>query len=243
MSNLEEQVALLGGRIAALEGKVEQPGAKEPTFREKLNAERRERIELSNKKEEERRDSGRNQAHLAPQERKQEITRTHTSLLAPVLAERPNKTTNSADGAGGSTGGGPHPFKLTTSTGNYAVGAGSITDGTNGDLVTLPAAVFNSKTASTGFVVLEADVDEDFLVTDWVVVIEGNAANTAEVGMTTSDPIRQEKIRLLIGMLTVTGEIITVSQATFSSQRITYGFLNGSVVKVFESAPSHPDNL
>lgn len=139
-------------------------------------------------------------------------------------------------------GSGDHPFKITAETGTYTISSGSITDGTNGDAIDLAGIIETSHAASSGYVVISASVDSSLVVTSWGVAIEV-IGDTDEVLMTTSPPIEQESIRLVIGKLAVSGDTITVSQALFTSVRITYGLINGVAVKVFEAAPTHAGDL
>jgi hypothetical protein len=140
------------------------------------------------------------------------------------------------------------PFKLTTSVvdgaAKYTIGKGSITDGTNGTAINLAGVTETAMSASAGYVVIEATVASDLTLSSWAasVVSESDAA---EVRMTTSGTIRQDKIRLLIGKLTMSGSpaVATAAQACYTDQRITHGFLNGSMVKVFETAPTHPTKI
>jgi hypothetical protein len=152
--------------------------------------------------------------------------------------------------SGGGTGGGEtfsHPFKITTSTvddvAKYTVAKGAITDGTNGTAISLTGIIETTTTATAGYVVLEADVDELLVITGWALAIKSTAAEANEVGMTTTGEIRQNKIRLLIGKLTLDGAVATAWQAQFASVRIGRGILNGVEVKVFEHAPTHATKI
>jgi hypothetical protein len=151
---------------------------------------------------------------------------------------------------GGGRGGGAeflHPFKLTTSTvegvAKYKVSKGSIQDGTNGTPIALTGITETDTTATAGYVVLEADVDADLVITGWALAIKSGATDAKEVGMTTEDPIRQNKIRLLIGKLTLDGAVATPWQAQFASVRINIGLVNGVAAKVFEDAPTYPTSI
>lgn len=143
---------------------------------------------------------------------------------------------------------GPHPFNLVTrridGKDHWRVIylGSSITDGTNGAAVDLTLVGFNADNpiTETKYIVLEADVDPDLVVTNWalVEVAPGDEANLEEVGMSDDDSTIQGKLRLLIGKVTIEPDKpINVAEAVFTAQRITHGFLNGIMVKVFESAP------
>jgi hypothetical protein len=150
---------------------------------------------------------------------------------------------------GGGSGGSEfsHPFQITTATvssvAKYTVAKGAIQDGTNGTPISLSGITETETTATAGYVVIEADVDEDLVITSWAMAIKSTAAEAAEVGMTTTGTIRQNKIRLLLGKLTLDGDVATAWQAQFSSVRITVGLLNGVAVKVFEDAPTYPTSI
>lgn len=153
---------------------------------------------------------------------------------------------------GGASGGGTSfvPWKLTTSLDGsdiqWAVSSASsgITDGTNGDAIDLSSAGFDTPTTITAekYIVLEADVDTDLVVSGWALAAVDSGA-CDEVGMTTSETIRQNKLRLVIGKVTIGDGVGTAWQACFTSQRITHGILDGIVCKVFESAPTHPTKI
>lgn len=151
---------------------------------------------------------------------------------------------------GGGSGGGTefsHPFKITTSTvegvAKYKVAKGSIQDGTNGTAISLAGITETETTATAGYVVIEADVDADLVITGWALAIKSGATDAQEVGMTTTGDIRQNKIRLLIGKLTLDGAVATAWQAQFSSVRINVGLVNGVAGKVFEDAPTYPTSI
>ncbi len=190
----------------------------------------------------------RNLAALQPDSERQPMT-GHSSESS--LPSTPFATTG---GGGGrrpapeeSSGSFSHPFKLTTSvvssTPKYKVHDGSITDGTNGDAIDLSLILNDDLTATDGFVVIEADVDEDLEVSGWNLLIVTDADDAAEVRLTTDDPPVQDKLRLLIGKLALDDDVAIPTQALITSVRITHGILNGALVKVFEAAPSHPDDL
>lgn len=140
-----------------------------------------------------------------------------------------------------------HPFKVSaTSEGLssvYEISKGSIIDGTNGDPIDLGDIIEDESPASSGHVCVEAAVNEDLSITGWTKAIKGGTEAAKEVEFTTEAPVRQTKIRLHLGKITIDGDTTTVAQACFQSQRITHGVINGVPCKVFESAPTHPSSL
>lgn len=137
----------------------------------------------------------------------------------------------------------PTPFKITATKKNgipkYKIAKGSIQDGTNGAAIDLSALLEEETTATAGYVVIEADVDEDMVVSGWALAIHEDAADAAEVRYTEVAPIRQDKIRLLIGKITLDeDDVPTAWQALFTSVRIIYGLQNGVALKLFEAAPT-----
>ena len=146
---------------------------------------------------------------------------------------------------GDAAGGFRHPFRVVINDGNWTVlsDLSSVTDGTNGTEITLPAG-FDTPNAITGrvWIVLEADVDTDLVVSNWTLTAATSAADAAEVG-TGGSPVAQTKLRLLIaivGGLSADGPALF--QCVNTAQRITHGLLNGLPVKVFEAAPVNPNN-
>ncbi len=145
-----------------------------------------------------------------------------------------------------------HPFKITTSIVDgelkYQLAKGSIQDGTNGTAIDLTGIIeANIDVTTAGYVVIEATVAADLTLSDWATLIIEDVTDTDEVKMTTADPLRQEKLRLLIGKITLAVveeiEIPTIWQAWFTSARVSHGFLNGSIVRVFESAPTEASKI
>lgn len=155
------------------------------------------------------------------------------------------------------------PFKLTVTKDEddwkwkVSQNKSSIQDGTNGDAIDLGpsgtawatgAIMFDTTTTltATKFILLEADVDADLVITDWTLVA-ANAADAKELRFTTSGTIYQDKIRLLIGKITVDTapdpDTYVASQAVFSPQMITHGLNNGLAVKCFLASPIQVDNL
>ena len=58
-----------------------------------------------------------------------------------------------------------------------------------------------------------------------------------EVGV--DDDYNQNEIRLLLGIVTSEDGRAWKTQHYFTAARLTYGFLNSRLVRVFESAPTH----
>jgi hypothetical protein len=120
----------------------------------------------------------------------------------------------------------------------------SVTDGTNGSEIPLPGGFDVPNTFSgTTWIVLEADVDTELVLTNWTLTAATSAADAVEVE-TGGSPVAQTKLRLLIAIVSgdsATGP--TLYQCANTAQRITHGLLNGLAVKVFESAPVNPDYI
>lgn len=187
-----------------------------------------------------------------------------TSVVGGHLRETPNGTVLTIKpGSGGGSSSASGPFLLSTSTidgdltWKVSQNKSSVMDGTNGAAIDLgPAGVdwgggsikFGIPTTitATKFIVLEADVDADLVITHWTLAAV-DEADADEVRFTTTPPIYQDKIRLLIGKVTVdtgaTPPTAIASQAVFSAQRISHGLLNGMAVKALDSAPIQVNNL
>ena len=159
---------------------------------------------------------------------------------------------------GGGGGSGLISFKLSTETEGedvkYKVSSerSTITDGTNGPALDLSpsstewasgALKFDTLSAAITddtWVVLEADVDEDFLITDWTLAAKTTAEDAKEVGFNDpdpGDPVFQNKVRLIIGKIEFEDDVPSVTQATTQPQMIVDGLLNGKFVKLFTPAP------
>lgn len=140
-----------------------------------------------------------------------------------------------------------HPFRVTAfldeeGAPKFTVSKGSIQNGTNGNAFAIPADFFTNAYASTaGYVVIEATVTEELTIDDdtWSLSVQA-LENTDEVRFTTSSPVRQEAIRLVLAKITMAEAVATVWQAQFTSVRAAHGFLNGALVLGFEAAPTHP---
>lgn len=129
--------------------------------------------------------------------------------------------------------------KLEEGIPKYTISKGSIQDGTNGAAIDLTGIIEEEHIAIHGYVVIEADVDEFLEIKNWKVNMVSAYDETNEVRFTTSGQIRQDKIRLLIGKITLDEKgFPTAWQALFSSVRIVTGSLGGAVGKMFEYAPT-----
>jgi hypothetical protein len=128
----------------------------------------------------------------------------------------------------------------------------TIIDGTNGPALDLStsstewasgALKFDTLSAAITvdtWVVLEADVDEDFLITDWTLAAKTTAADAKEVGFNDpdpGDPVFQNKVRLIIGKIEFEDDVPTVTQATTLPQMLEFIFTNGKAAKGF--TPHH----
>jgi len=75
----------------------------------------------------------------------------------------------------------------------------------------------------------------------WGIAIQ---SDTDEV-LLEGSPLAQTEVRLLLARIVSSGSppVLSVNTAISTSQRLTHGFINGAFVRVFESAPTHEDNL
>lgn len=141
-----------------------------------------------------------------------------------------------------------HPFRITVGTEGYQVSKGSIILGTNGAAYPFPASGFfdTARTASANYLVLQATVGDDLELptssNPWAFALVSEA-DSKEVVMTTTAPIKQTKLRLLLGKITLDGSVATAWQAQFSSVRVVHGIFNGVEVLVLENAPTHPSAI
>lgn len=176
-------------------------------------------------------------------------------LDRPQVAMDPTQFSYTEDGTGvrtyrfgGAAGTGifDHPFRLTVSNGTagakYKIAPGSITQGTNGDAIALSGLFDVERSASAGIVVIEADVDGSLELSDWGVSII-SVGSAEEVGFSGGDPETQNKLRLVIGKITLDEGTATATQALYTSVRTGYAVLNGVEVVVFEAAPTHPSTV
>jgi len=134
----------------------------------------------------------------------------------------------------------------------------SVTDGTNGDVIDLSTAGFDTPTAiaATKYIALQASVSSGLELSSWT-LLEVDLADSDEVGYPAiadpppdpPDPVIQSEARLLIGKITYTAATeeapatAVATQAIYTAQRVAHSFLNGSVVRTFEAAPVHPSYL
>lgn len=134
------------------------------------------------------------------------------------------------------------PFKLTAfqdgETYHWQVSSvlSTITDGTNGSNLSIANLDTDNAYSATKWIVVQATV------TDLAV---GSLSVTAvddpdEVGLDSSTPPEQNTIRLLIGKVSIVEDAPVSEQFRFDAARLTYGFLNGILVRVFESCHVHP---
>jgi hypothetical protein len=151
---------------------------------------------------------------------------------------------------------GSHPFKVTTSVvegvAKYTIAKGSITDGTNGTAYDLEAeaspVIETPFTATAGHVIIKAGVYPDTLDIDedsWAAAIVTAAEAAKEVVFNTEEPPGQIEVRLHIAKITTEGSpaVATAWQAWFTSARVVHAIVNGTAVRVFEAAPTHPTKI
>jgi len=136
------------------------------------------------------------------------------------------------------------PFKIvisssTTGASQYSLQKGSIIDGTNGLPVNLSGIIETKKPATAGYIILEASVSSALVVSGWALKTVTNPDDAKEAHLSSSNPPVQDKLRLLIGKITVSGKTATAWQACFSSFRITHAIHNGTLLRVLEAAPTH----
>jgi hypothetical protein len=139
----------------------------------------------------------------------------------------------------GSEGGEPPSWELTVAADGevwkYQVASkgSTVQDGTNGPAINL-GAIFAVPTtiSATSWIMLEADVDADSALTNWAFVALDSLADVKEVRLTTSAPIRQDKIRRYIGKITFNDGLPTATQATTTPLIVTHAFLNAKLCKV-----------
>jgi len=116
----------------------------------------------------------------------------------------------------------------------------TITDGTNGPAIDLSGVDFDTPVtvSADSWIVLEADVGEDFLVTDWMLAAKTTAEDAKELGFNDpGDPVFQNKVRLYIGKIEFEDDVPSVTQATTQPQMIDFRLQNGTFVKAF--FPNH----
>lgn len=155
---------------------------------------------------------------------------------------------------GGST---PHPWYLSVAYNDpnwqwqVAAFGSSINDGINGDDV-MDGAELDVETTITAekYIVAEADVDSNLVVTDWVLSAV-DLADAVEVEFNGATPPLQTKVRILIGKIVVSYDEeeppnitgMEAIQAVFTPQELTYVFLNGKIVRGVVAAATNPESL
>jgi hypothetical protein len=92
--------------------------------------------------------------------------------------------------------------------------------------------------SSTGYIVLRADIGSSLAASNWRLdAVE--FADSGEVVFGTAG--QQTRAQLIIGKVDIDTvadpPTATVTQAVYSPQRLTHGFVNGVGVRVFDSAP------
>jgi hypothetical protein len=150
-----------------------------------------------------------------------------------------------------SNSGSSHPFKLVVETDptnanvfKYRVLPGTLTHGTNGALIVI-GKLDEAQVISAGYVYVKLSIADSALNPDTdTCEIEINDEWFEEVVFSDEEPYDQAFARLLIGKIVQDeNNNYIVLQATSDHQRLTYGFLNGKLVLVFELAPAHKDSL
>lgn len=129
----------------------------------------------------------------------------------------------------------------------------TVIDGTNGPAFDLAAGgadwgigaiEFDTETlfTETSDIVLEADIDEDLVPSNWTLAAKTVYADSEEVLIDEGPPIVQTKARLLIGTVyveTVDGELsIRAEQAVTSAQCLGHSFYQSLLVRSFKYAPT-----
>jgi len=144
------------------------------------------------------------------------------------------------------------PFKITANNENATFrvsGKGSsITDGTNGSSILINDLDEDIAISGDLYVVAEADVvGSDLDIASFTIKM---TSESEEVVITEEDEeAAQSKLRLFIGKVYQESDIETgvlttvVSQAVTNSYRTSFGFFNGTYVKLLEPAPTHPSSL
>jgi hypothetical protein len=127
----------------------------------------------------------------------------------------------------------------------------TITDGTNGPAIdfsptstewasgalkfdTLSAAITDDT-----WVVLEAEVSQFFVISNWTFAAKTTAEDAKEVGFNDpdpGDPVFQNKLRLIIGKIEFEDDVPSVTQATTQPQTLTLDFVNGYIVHAFRTS-------
>mgnify|MGYP003624236397 CR=1 FL=1 len=133
-----------------------------------------------------------------------------------------------------------HPFHLSVSKDgaiyywNVSSVGSTITDGTNG--ASLAIGNMDTDTAFTAAKYIVADATVTSLVLTGLAI---SAVDDPEEVDTAGTPAEQDTIRYLIGKVDVVDSAPTKTQYALTAARLTYGFLNAKLVRVFEFAPTH----
>ena len=156
-----------------------------------------------------------------------------------VFAQRGSRQDmNSGDGGG--EGGDTHPFALSVSKvgaiyyWNVSSVGSTITDGTNG--ASLAIGNMDTDTAFTAAKYIVAQATVTSLVLGAIAI---SAVDDPEEVDRSGTPAEQDTIRYLIGKVDVVDSAPTKEQHALTAARLTYGFLNAKLVRVFEFAPTH----
>ena len=133
-----------------------------------------------------------------------------------------------------------HPFHLSVSKVDSlyywsvsSVGS-TITNGTNGASMTIANMDTDTAFTSAKYIVAQATVTS--LVLGSITI---SAVDYPEEVDTSGTPVEQDTIRYLIGKVDVVDSAPTKTQYALTAARLTYGFLNAKLVRVFEFAPTH----
>jgi hypothetical protein len=110
----------------------------------------------------------------------------------------------------------------------------TITDGTNGDSLAITNFDTDTVYTATKWIVVEGAVTDLAVSSLQVKAVD----DPAEVVMSGS-PLDQSTIRLLIGKVSIVDDAPVFDRFLTEAARLTYGFLNGKLVRVFELAPVH----
>lgn len=136
---------------------------------------------------------------------------------------------------------GIHPFRLEKMEDGWKVNAwgSTITDGTNGDALTITG--LDEKKTEEGDVFVEVSINASLETTASEIKSEtGGYAGEVEFA---GDPPAQNKAFLLIGKTVKEDGVFKFAQAITDAQILTHGLLNGAAVRVFIPGPIHPTFL
>ena len=157
-----------------------------------------------------------------------------------VFAQRGSRQDMNSGDEGGGGGGDTHPFRLTVSKvgaiyyWNVSSVGSTITNGTNGASIAI--ANMDTDTAFTAAKYIVAQATVTSLVLGAIAI---SAVDDPEEVDRSGTPTEQDTIRYLIGKVDVVDNAPTKEQHALTAARLTYGFLNAKLVRVFEFAPTH----